>query len=218
VLRSGAIREARRLDRIYRWYAPIYDRLFAGMYRSARLRSIASLKLTVRDRIVIPGIGTGLDLPGLPLTAHVVGLDPSPAMLARACVTDHVAAVDLLVGDAQAVPASDAAFDVAILHLVLSVVPDASAAFGEVMRVVKPGGRIAVMDKFAPDSGESRARRAANAFVRWTGTDITRRLEDIIGGQPVRVVSHETALMGNYQLVLLQRLTEDEVNGSCKQP
>ena len=207
--RSEAIREARRLDGIYRWYAPIYDRLFAGMYRSARVRSIASLKLTARDRILIAGVGTGLDLPELPLAVMALGLDTSPAMLARARATHHVAAVDLLVGDAQFAPFVDAAFDVAMLHLILSVVPDPSAAFREVMRVVKPGGRIAVLDKFAPDGGASWIRRAVNAFVRWSGTDITRRLEDIMDGQPVRVVSHETALLGNYQLVLLERLTED---------
>ena len=206
--RSEAIREARRLDGIYRWYAPIYDRLFAGMYRSARVRSIASLKLTARDRILIAGVGTGLDLPELPLAVMALGLDTSPAMLARARVAHHVAAVDLLVGDAQSVPVTDAAFDVAMLHLILSVVPDPSAAFREVVRVVKPGGRIAVLDKFAPDDGASRTRRAANAFVRWSGTNITRRLAEIIEGQPVRVVSHETALLGNYQLVLLERLTD----------
>lgn len=214
--RSEAIREARRLDGIYRWYAPIYDRMFAGMYRSARIRSIASLKLTVRDRILIAGVGTGLDLPELPLAVVAVGFDPSPAMLARARVTHHVAAVDLLVGDAQSVPVIDAAFDVAILHLVLSVVPDPSAAFRELMRVVRPGGRIAVLDKFAPGNGASRTRRVVNAFVRWSGTDITRRLEDIIDGQPVRVVSQATALLGNYQLVLLERLTEDAANGSSR--
>lgn len=214
--RSEAIREARRLDRVYRWYAPIYDRLFAGMYRSARARSIASLKLTARDRILIAGVGTGLDLPELPLAVMALGLDTSPAMLARARATHHVAAVDLLVGDAQFAPFVDAAFDVAMLHLILSVVPDPSAAFREVVRVVKPGGRIAVLDKFAPDDGASRIRRAANAFVRWSGTNITRRLAEIIEGQPVRAVSHETALLGNYQLVLLERLTEEAANGSSR--
>lgn len=202
---AEAVREARRLARIYRWYAPIYDRLFAGMYRSARVRSIAGLKLNARDRILIAGVGTGLDLPELPLAVMAVGLDASAAMLKRAQAANRVAAVDLLVGDAQRIPFANAAFDAAILHLILSVVADPSAAYCEAMRVVRPGGRIAVLDKFAPDNGASRTRSAVNAFVRWSGTDITRRLADIIDGHPVRVVCHETALLGNYQLVLLER-------------
>lgn len=214
--RSEAIRAARRLDSIYRWYAPIYDLLFARMYRSARARSIASLNLAAGDRVLIAGAGTGLDLPELPRAVAAVGLDASLAMLARARATHHAALVDLLVGDAQFAPFVDAAFDVAMLHLILSVVPDPSAAFREVMRVVKPGGRIAVLDKFAPDGGASWIRRAVNAFVRWSGTDITRRLEDIMDRQPVRVVSHETALLGNYQLVLLERLAQDAANGSSR--
>jgi ubiquinone/menaquinone biosynthesis C-methylase UbiE len=203
--RGEAIREARRLAGIYRWYAPIYDLLFAHMYRSARVRSVASLKLVARDQVLIAGVGTGLDLPELPPGVSAIGLDASAAMLSRARLAHRVASIHLLVGDAQIMPFADAAFDVVILHLVLSVVPDPSAAFREVMRVVKPGGRIAVLDKFGPDSGASWLRRAVNGLVRWSGTDITRRLGDIIERQPVQVASHETALLGNYQLVLLDR-------------
>ena len=211
---SDALREARRLDAIYRWYAPIYDLLFARLYRGARARSIASLKLTVGDRIVIAGIGTGLDLPELAPEVMAVGLDASVAMLARARMAHHKALVQLLIGDAQFAPFADAVFDVAILHLILSVVPDPSVAFREVVRVVKPGGRIAILDKFAPANGVSWIRRAVNRLVRWSGTDITRRLGDIIERQPVRIVSHRTAMLGNYQLIHLERLVDDRIHGA----
>ena len=59
---TGTFREARRLARTYRRYAPFYDWLFASLYRSARTRSIASLRLATSDRLFIACIGTGLDL------------------------------------------------------------------------------------------------------------------------------------------------------------
>lgn len=199
------VREDRRLARIYRWYAPFYDRLFGRLYRSARRRSIASLNLAATDRVFIACIGTGLDLPELPPSVVAVGLDTNPAMLARARDKLCRTAAELLLGDARHAPFRPAVFDAAILHLALSVVPEPANALNEVLRVLKPGGRIAVLDKFAPPGRVSRARHVANGAIRWTGTDITRSFDEILDGQPVTVLRSETALLGNYRLILLQR-------------
>ena len=198
------VREDRRLARIYRCYAPFYDQLFGRLYRSARRRSIASLDLAATDRVFIPCIGTGLDLPELP-TSVVVGLDTSAAMLTRARDKPRRGAAELLLGDARHAPFRSAVFDAAILHLALSVVPEPANAFNEVLRVVKPGGRIAVLDKFAPAGRVSSARHVANDAIRWTGTDITRSFDEILDGQPIIVLRSETALLGNYRLILLRR-------------
>jgi len=67
--------EHRRLLRVYRWYAPVYDRLFARIYLSARARSLASLQLAPDARVLLAAVGTGLDLPLLPAETVAVGID-----------------------------------------------------------------------------------------------------------------------------------------------
>ena len=76
--------------------------------------------------------------------AGVTGLDPSEAFLARAReqLQDQRAAFDH--GDAQALPYHDRRFDVAVSGLVLSFVPDQAKMVGEMRRVVRPGGAIAL--------------------------------------------------------------------------
>lgn len=75
--------------------------------------------------------------------AAVLGVDPSEGFLAHARhhVTDGRA--EFRLGDAQALPADDAAFDAVVSGLVLNFVPDQARALAEMRRVVRPGGCIA---------------------------------------------------------------------------
>ena len=202
VLRS----EHERLQRVYRGYAPVYDRLFARLYQAARARSIASLHLSPNARVLLLGAGTGLDLRWLPADVHAVGVDMNAAMLARARSAPAPLRTDLIRADAQAAPLRDGSFDAAILHLILSVAPDPAAVISEAARCVRPGCRIAVIDVFAPGARVSPARRAANMLARALGTDITRNPAHILAGQPVRVISERRELLGMYRAVLLERV------------
>jgi trans-aconitate methyltransferase len=76
--------------------------------------------------------------------SRVLGVDSSPAFLeaARSQVLDPRAAFEP--GDAQAIPAGDAAFDVAAAGLLLNFVPDPGRALREMVRVVENGGRVAL--------------------------------------------------------------------------
>jgi SAM-dependent methyltransferase len=93
------------------------------------------------------GSGTGA-LAGAVLAlaepASVVGVEPSTAFreYAVAQLTDPRA--EFRAGDAAAIPADDAAFDVAVSGLVLNFVPDPAAALAEMCRVTARGGRIAI--------------------------------------------------------------------------
>jgi len=161
------------------------------------------------ERILLVGVGTGADLPLLPEGVRAVGVDLSPAMLARARARLPLAGREIVLeeGDAQALPHQSGSFDAAVLNLVLSVVPDPSACLREALRLLVPGGRAVVFDKFFVEGTRpSLRRRITNAATTAFGTDINRRLDDILGGQPCAVEVHEPSLLGGaYRVLLLRR-------------
>jgi len=136
---------------LYRLWAPIYDKVFERVSAQPRTRAAALLEARPGERVLVPGVGTGLDLPLLPHGALITGVDLSPAMLMVARSRAVGRAVVLAVMDAQRLEFCDSAFDAVLLSLILSVAPDGRAAFREAWRVVRPGGRIVVFDKFLPE-------------------------------------------------------------------
>ncbi len=194
-----------RLRAVYRRWAPVYDRLLGSIFRDARRRSIASLALLPVHDVMLAGVGTGLDLPLLPAVRRVVAFDFTPEMLARARTTPGAAARDLLLCDAQNMPLRDGSFDAAVLHLILAVAPDGALVLRETSRVVRPGGRIAVFDKFASAGRVSPVRGALNAVTRWSGTDINRRFESMLADLPLDIVGEATAIRGAYRLITLRK-------------
>lgn len=78
--------------------------------------------------------------------AQVTGIDLTPAQIERAqrrCAAEGVA-VELRVGDAQALDVADDSFDVVLSVMGLIFAPDPAAATAEVARVCRPGGRIGI--------------------------------------------------------------------------
>jgi phosphatidylethanolamine/phosphatidyl-N-methylethanolamine N-methyltransferase len=193
---------------IYRWWAPVYDAVFARLFAQPRRAAIERLDLLPGERLLVPGIGTGLDLPYIPTGCTVVGGDFSGAMLAQARDKPTHAAVSLLEMDAQCLPFRDATFDALLFALILTVVPDGAAAFREGWRVLKPGGRAVIFDKFLPETQRlTPGRQKLGQLIQRLGTDPNRHLSEILGAPPdLNVVSDEPALFGGqYRLVLLRK-------------
>jgi ubiquinone/menaquinone biosynthesis C-methylase UbiE len=114
--------------------------------------------------------------------------------------------IELRAGDAQALPLDDGSFDLVVLNLILSVVPDPALCLGEALRVLEANGRIVVFDKFLPDnSAPSLVRRLANVFSTIFGTNINRRLGDIVSGFPCAVARDEPSILGGMYRVALLR-------------
>jgi len=158
--------------------------------------------------LLIPGIGTGLDLLYLPANVSVTGVDFSPAMLEQARAKIAGRDVTLLEMDAQHLDLADASFDAVLCTLSLSVIPDGRAAFGEAWRVLRPGGRIVIFDKFLPESGElTWRRRALGRVMSAFGTDPNRRLSDIIAGVSGLVIQQDelSLFRGQYRLLRLEK-------------
>jgi ubiquinone/menaquinone biosynthesis C-methylase UbiE len=190
----------------YTLIAPVYDavvRMGAHRRRAAEL-----LQLHGGERVLVDGCGTGADIPHLPAGIHVLATDLTPAMVER---TRRLAArlgrpVDARVMDAQALDLPDASFDAALLHLILAVVPDPLAALREAERVLRPGGRATVLDKWVPEGAHpSLARRAANRVARVVATDITRQLGPLVAQTSLTVEHRETLGMGFFSLAVLRK-------------
>lgn len=198
----------RRNLTIYRRWAPIYDRVMRPVYGAARKHAIDLLNLQAGEQVLISGIGTGLDLPLIPLGVSITGIDLTPAMLEKARVKAKGRDLTLAVMNAQCLEFNDNTFDAAILNLILSVVPDGAAAFREAWRVLRPGGRAVIFDKFLPEASRlSRGRNLVGAVIRAIGTDPNRRLSDIIDSVPdMRVERDEPSLLrGQYRIVVLRK-------------
>jgi phosphatidylethanolamine/phosphatidyl-N-methylethanolamine N-methyltransferase len=190
----------------YTLLAPLYDRL-AG-FRPQRQRSLQLLDARPGERILIDGCGTGADLAFLPADVEVTATDLTPAMVER---TRHRAlilgrTVDARVMDAQALQFPDATFDAVVLHLILAVVPDPVAAVREAARVLKPGGRAVVFDKWVPDDADpSLGRRAANLVSRVVATEITRKLGPLADASGLRIEHRENLGRGGFFSIALLR-------------
>jgi SAM-dependent methyltransferase len=110
--------------------------------------TLAALALRAGERVVDIGCGPGYlceeIAEAVGRDGTVVGIDPSAAMLALA---EHRATgVELVAGDALSLPLEDESFDAAVSTQVYEYVPDMAAALAEARRVLRPGGRLLVLD------------------------------------------------------------------------
>ena len=152
-----------------------------------------------RQRILLSGVGTGLDLPLLPAGHSYVALDLTRAMLERALPRNGELEIAWVQGDSQALPFGDAVFDHAVLHLILAVVPDSVSALRESARVVKAGGSLYVLDKFLQPGQRATLRRLINPLARRMATRTDVVFEDVLARTPgLAVVSDEPAALGGW--------------------
>jgi ubiquinone/menaquinone biosynthesis C-methylase UbiE len=189
----------------YTLWAPFYD--WIARFGRQRRRSIALLDLKPGERLLIVGAGTGADLPLIPPGVEVLATDLTPAMLDRARPRARPG-VELRLMDGQALDLPDESFDAVILHLIVAVIPDPAACLREAARVLRPGGRIAVFDKFLPDGARPHPlRRLFNVAASALFSDVNRKMGEILqaSGAPLRVEHGEPALFGGAFRILLLR-------------
>jgi len=183
----------------YSLIAPIYDLAIAGPLRAARLRSLRSLPTDAEQKVLLSGIGTGLDLPLLPALHRYTALDFNSAMLSRAQSRGAGLQVDWVLGDSMALPFADAQFDHVVLHLILAVVPQPAKCLGEAARVLKPGGSIIVLDKFLRPNKLALLRRALNPLSRRIATRMDVVFEEVLSAVPrLQLVSDVPLLAGGW--------------------
>ncbi len=129
-------------------------------------------------RVLEVGVGTGKNLRWHPPDVSVTAVDFSPKMLARAAhrARQTEVAAELALMDAQALALADASFDAAVATCVFCSVPDPVLGLREVRRVLKPEGRLLLLEHVRsqlPVVGRS-MDLLNPVTVRMSGTNINR--------------------------------------------
>ena len=178
-----ALGSGQMFDRIARRYDFVNRVLSLGIDKSWRRRTVRSLQLGENPRVLDVATGTGdlaIDIARMTPGATVVGLDPSTEMLAIAQTKLAKRGLDqrvsLVVGDAQALPYQDCEMDAATIAFGIRNVPDRLAGLRELARVVRPGGRVAVLELGMPRGGL--LSRAASIHTRY----VVPRLGALLSG------------------------------------
>jgi len=177
-----------RENRLLRWsyslIAPVYDLVVSRPLLRARTRSLRALPTDSTRRVLLSGIGTGLDLPLLPKLHRYTALDFNAAMLARAKLRGRGLQVEWVLGDSMALPFANGYFDHVVLHLILAVVPQPVQCLSEAARVLKPGGSIIILDKFLRPRQTAPLRRALNPLSRRVATRMDVVFEEVLQAVP----------------------------------
>jgi ubiquinone/menaquinone biosynthesis C-methylase UbiE len=129
--------------------------------------------LAAGERVLDLGSGAGTDsLIAAQLVGprgRVTGIDMTPRMLAKArsaAAEMGAANVEFVESEAERLPVADASFDAVISNGVIDLVPDKDAVFGELYRVLTPGGRIQIADVTIQSPVSEEGRRKIDL---WTG-------------------------------------------------
>lgn len=202
------------LKHSYTLLAPFYDTLVSAPLDSYRIKSLLRLKDAQHKKILINGIGSGLDIPHLPIDASYIGTDITPAMLQRAenrakkSISNTTLDIQFQLADSQALPFENEHFDAVVMHLILAVVPKPELALQEACRVLKPGGKIYIFDKFLKPDQLAIIRRLLNTVVRHIATRTDVVFEKVLNTCPqLKTVHNKPALAkGWFRLIELEKL------------
>lgn len=142
------------LRRIFDDTAPDYERiervLAFGSGRWYRRKALQRAGIASGDRVLDVGIGTGMvareALPLIGAQGRLVGVDPSPGMMEQI----GLPGIELVRGQAEALPRPDASCDFLSMGYALRHISDVAAAFAEFHRVLRPGGRLLVLEITRP--------------------------------------------------------------------
>ncbi|CAG9613027.1 2-methoxy-6-polyprenyl-1,4-benzoquinol methylase, mitochondrial [Bacillus rhizoplanae] len=194
-------------QKIYKILSGFYDLFMQNRFLiKARKRAFSLVPFTENQQILLVGVGTGQDIPLLPKDTLITGIDLSEHMLTQAKRKHPYPHVTYTQMNAEHLTFPDNSFDIVILNLILSVVEHPNTALSEALRVLKEGGSIVILDKFLPEEKQLHiSRKVVNFMTERIGTNINRKLSDILGTLPLIIQYEEPSFFhGNYRIVLLK--------------
>ncbi len=193
---------ARHYDRIAGIYDHVLDRIEHWLLGDWRAWAAAQATGTVLEI----AIGTGRTLPFYREKSTVIGLDLSAGMLerARSRARQSRARVWLVRGDAQRLPLRDESVDCVVSLLSLCTIPDHRRALGEAQRVLRPAGRLVLVEHVRSPSPVIRAiQRALDPLtVRFAHDHLLREPLDLLPELGFRIVVAERRSWGLVERIL----------------
>lgn len=142
------------------WAAPFYERMCGlyGLGPAFRARTLELLSLHPGERVLDAGCGTGIvtrmAAEAVGPSGRAIGIDPGPGMLAQAKrrAVDAGSRAQFRLAAAEDLPFEDESFDAAVMSLVLHHLPSdvKDVALREILRVLKAGGRLLLVDLDRP--------------------------------------------------------------------
>lgn len=180
-----------KTSRCYDIWAGFYDRTFGALVRKRQVRAIRELQPNAGDRVLDLGVGTGMTLEHYPRDINVTGMDLSWGMLekARSKIGEkNLVHCQLVQGDAMAPPFAEGSFDHIVVTHTVSVVSDPPRLLEWCRRLLKPGGRIIVLNHFRSDNRLLGAlEKLANPLCVHIGWRSDLSLEDCLAGVDLTV-------------------------------
>jgi ubiquinone/menaquinone biosynthesis C-methylase UbiE len=176
-IHTGRADRSARLRRYWDKHARSYDRQMGFFERVLFADGRHWICSRATGDVLEVAIGTGRNLPYYPDGIRLTGVDFSPQMLqlAQRRAQELGRQVDLRLGDAQALDLPDAAYDTVVCTLSLCAIPDERRAIVEMKRVLRPGGRLLLLDHVVAGPRLGRA-------IQW----LLERITVPLGGEHLR--------------------------------
>lgn len=190
---------------IYDKFAARYDRALAPLERRflSRWREETLLLLPLDSTILEIGAGTGLNFRFYPRAERAIATEISCEMLKFA--KTRTASIALIQSDAQSLPFCENTFDAAFATLVFCSIPDPNKAFVELKRVVRPGGRIVLLEHVRPEGLSGYLFDFINLFtVAFMEDHFNRRTADLAEDAGLKIVEIRTKAFGIVNLIVCE--------------
>lgn len=199
------MKSTERVRKTYEKMAPDYDRKIEFWERRLLAGGRRWVCEQAKGDVLEIAVGTGRNLPHYPGDVRLTGIELSPAMLeiARRRAIEHGRDADLREGDAQALPFADRSFDTVVCTLSLCTIPDDRLAIAEAERVLRPGGRLVLLEHVrSPLLGVRAVQRFIEPMARLVGGDHLTR--EPLGH--VRAAGFDVEVLERSKLGIVERL------------
>lgn len=184
--RSDIATETERVRELQNKEAPRYDRQISFFERVLFGGGREWVCSQAEGEVLELAAGTLRNLPHYPEGVRLTAIELSPEMAAigRRRADELGRDVDLRVGDVQALDLADGSFDTVTCTLGFCTIPDTSAAASEAFRVLRPGGRLLMLEHVRSPARAVRGveRMLEPIFVRFMADHLTREPLDYLPG------------------------------------